>query len=308
MKKRYPPEVMNGLSYALSKIFWYKKDLKNYLIRLGIPKNVVLNLNWDNYKIEVVEDLIIGCEEMGDKGLGYLRSLIKEVSEFDSFTHLLRLDDGPKKTEEAKEAVKSLRALVGKHDSKIEEERKQAEARRVYFEEKGTQKAFVTKLAELNSEFQRITGLPEQERGYELEILLYRIFDLFDLNPRDSFKRKGDQIDGAFTLGTDELLLEARWRKEGARLDAINVFTKKVDKSLRNTLGLFLSIEGFSDDSIEHLALQENVPLILMDGMDLLAVLEGRLDLVELLNRKKRHANDTGNVYLRVNDILSGRY
>jgi hypothetical protein len=44
--------------------------------------------------------------------------------------------------------------------------------------------------------------------------------------------------------------------------------------------------------------------IILMDGADLMAVLEGRIELPELLKRKRQHAARTGEIYLRAYDIL----
>jgi hypothetical protein len=41
-----------------------------------------------------------------------------------------------------------------------------------------------------------------------------------------------------------------------------------------------------------------------MDGSDLMAVLEGRIDLVQLLLRKRRTASETGNIYLRIHEVL----
>lgn len=35
-----------------------------------------------------------------------------------------------------------------------------------------------------------------------------------------------------------------------------------------------------------------------------MAVLEGRIDLVQLLLRKRREAAQTGNIYLRIHEIL----
>jgi hypothetical protein len=40
--------------------------------------------------------------------------------------------------------------------------------------------------------------------------------------------------------------------------------------------------------------------MILMDGGDLMAVLEGRVDFIQLLMRKRRHAAQTGNIYLPI--------
>jgi len=44
--------------------------------------------------------------------------------------------------------------------------------------------------------------------------------------------------------------------------------------------------------------------MILMDGSDLMAVLEGRIDLVQLLLRKRRQAAQTGQIYLRIHTSL----
>ena len=43
--------------------------------------------------------------------------------------------------------------------------------------------------------------------------------------------------------------------------------------------------------------------MILMDGSDLMAVLESRIDLIQLLRRKQRH-DLKQNIYLKVKDIL----
>jgi hypothetical protein len=37
-----------------------------------------------------------------------------------------------------------------------------------------------------------------------------------------------------------------------------------------------------------------------------MAVLEGRIDLVQLLLRNRRSAAQTGNIYLKVHEILTG--
>jgi hypothetical protein len=41
-----------------------------------------------------------------------------------------------------------------------------------------------------------------------------------------------------------------------------------------------------------------------MTGEDLMAVLEGRIDFVSLLLRKKQHAARTGNILLRIHEIV----
>ena len=77
----------------------------------------------------------------------------------------------------------------------------------------------------------------------------------------------------------------------------------KVSRKLDNTLGLYISINGYSADGVRVHGSGRSV-LILMDGSDLTAVVEGRIDLNRLLLRKRRHASQTGNIYLKIHDIL----
>jgi hypothetical protein len=90
-------------------------------------------------------------------------------------------------------------------------------------------------------------------------------------------------------------------RVEPKELDA---FSGKITRKLENTLGLFLAINGFAEAGIDAHSTVRPV-MILMDGSDLMAVLEGRVDLLELLLRKRRHAAETGRIFLPIHQILS---
>lgn len=142
-----------------------------------------------------------------------------------------------------------------------------------------------------------------QARGFELEKIMLDLFELFDLDPKASFRNVGEQIDGAFACEGTDYLFEARWQTEHVNAAALDGFSSKVKRKLENTLGLFLSVNGYSQDGIAaHSA--AGAVVILMDGADLMAVLEERIDFVSLLLRKKRHAAQTGNIYLPVHQIL----
>jgi hypothetical protein len=127
---------------------------------------------------------------------------------------------------------------------------------------------------------------------------------LFDLDPKASFRNIGEQIDGAFALEGTDYLFEAKWQQDAVAIQDLDAFSAKVQRKLENTLGLFLSINGFSPDAIE--AHSRGTPnSILMDGADLLAVLEQRIDFVTLLIRKKRHAAQTGRIFFPIHEIVS---
>lgn len=83
----------------------------------------------------------------------------------------------------------------------------------------------------------------------------------------------------------------------------LDVLAGKLARRFDNTLGLFLAINGFSEDGVKAHASGRRM-LLLMDGSHLMAVLEGRIDLIQLLLRMRREASQTGNIYLPIHEIL----
>lgn len=264
---------------------------------------MVGTLNWENYKRQIVTDLVDSLTSDQEKYLGDLTKLCYEVTIIKSFYHLEQLEGGAQKAHRAKEAVKQLRQLVKPHQDRKKED-EEFERRRKEREEKLKRNSAVReRLAELNSRFMGIaTGVSPQTRGFELEKLMYDLFELFDLDPKASFKNIGEQIDGAFALEGTDYLFEAKWQQYPVGIQDLDAFASKVKRKLDNTLGVFLSMNGFSADGVAaHSTSRPSV--LLMDGADLIAVLEERIDFVSLLLRKKRHAAHTGNIYLKIHEI-----
>ena len=231
---------------------------------------------------------------------------MNEVCKINDFSHLEKLEDGKVKARLAKQAVEALKKQMGHHEDIIKDqvkidERKQ-KAKEVLLETQG----FQNKLDELKNEYSYlIDSVEAQKRGFQFEKLMKDLFNLFDLDPKASFRNNGEQIDGAFTFENNDFLFECKWEKNPVNVGDIYKFSGKLTGNLDNTLGLFLSINGFSQDGLEAYSKGNRPNLILIDGFDLMAVLEGRIDLKELLLRKRRHASQTGNIYLKINEIIS---
>ena len=66
-----------------------------------------------------------------------------------------------------------------------------------------------------------------------------------------------------------------------------------IDRKARNTVGLCISISSFREWAVDAHSYNQT-PLILMDGIDLMPILEGRIELIEVLDRKRRNAAETG--------------
>lgn len=223
----------------------------------------------------------------------------------ESFQHLEVLDGGNQKAEKARRAVAQLRQMVDTHEEVSKEEAALQDRQRRHREQMQRNSAVRQKLEELRQRFTTIAlGQDPQRKGFELESLMLDLFELFDLDPKASFRNLGEQIDGAFSLDGTDYLFEAKWHRAVVAASDLDSFAAKVRRKLDNTLGLFLAINGFSEDGVRaHSTGRPSV--VLMDGADLLAVLEERIDFVTLLVRKKRHAAQTGEIYLPVHRVTT---
>lgn len=304
--QRVSPGVIAPLQDALTAIYWYKPDLRGFLNATVKDRSLVDNLDWKNsYKRTIVRNLVSTLVEDQHRHFESLVDLIVATSEVTNPSHLKRLENGQEKYQEAVEAVETLRLYVDRYVS-IKEQREVAAIRRE--EEKASAKERriqADEIVKINSIFAEISSQPAQKRGYLLEELLNRLFSVNKIDAKGSFRNVGEQIDGAFTFEGTEFLLEAKWQKDLTPTADLDIFSGKVTRKLDNTLGLLVSMNGFQPNALSLAAHGSRPVLILMDGSDLMCVLEARISLADLLAKKKKHAARTGEVFLSAFNILS---
>ncbi len=304
MKKHITPAAIIALKEALTNIYWYKNDLRSFLFSTLGNSSILAGLNWKDYKRNIIAALIDYLTRNEDRFQPELVRLMSEVAHIDDFTHLERLENGKEKAKIAKQSVIALRTYTSGHTELVNEQKEAEKRRKAAHEARLKTNAVKEKLNELTLEyFQLLRAEDPQKRGYRLERIIQELFELFDLDPKASFKIVGEQIDGAFTFDGTDYLFEGKWQQDFVSANDLDSFATKLSRKLDNTLGLFLSINGFSEDGVKAHLSGKRV-LLLMDGSDLMAVLEGRIDLNQLLLRKRRHASQTGNIYLRFHEIL----
>ncbi|WP_143832052.1 restriction endonuclease [Nocardiopsis sp. CNR-923] len=303
--QRVNPGVIAPLQDALVAIYWYKNDLFDFLNATLKDRSLVERLDRDLTKRAIVRDLVSYLVDNQHRYFSTLVSLILAVAGVNDPSHLKRLEEGEEKYQEAVEAVATLCLYVEPY-RKIKEQADAAARRREEEKRSATEKrAKAAELADLNRTFVQIRSEPAQKRGCSLEDLLNRLFALFEIDAKGSFRIRGEQIDGAFTFDGTEFLLEAKWQKDLTPTSDLDIFSRKVERKLDNTLGLFVSMNGFQTNALDLAALGSRPVLILMDGADLAAVLEARIPLVDLLAKKKQHAARTGEIFLSSWQILA---
>lgn len=303
----FPDNILTALKEAVVNVFWKKDDVRALFRRCDVPSQLVNEQDWNAYKIHIVSP-VLDALNISTNGIGPLRRILQESLEYKDGDHLLWTSDGPKRKREAERCLEHLRLLVKDHDAAVRTAEEVRQARLKDLEEQKRGAAFREKL---NAILQRFYGYCQdsdaQQRGYGLEVILYDLFTLFELAPRGAFRRVGEQIDGAFTHNKDHFLLEAKWQQQKSNLADLRDLDGAVGSSLDNTLGLFISLSGYSEEALTGY-LQGNRPrIICMDAAHLMHVLEGRMDLADLIERLKDAAVHKRNVFVSMSEILQGK-
>ncbi|TWF39614.1 hypothetical protein FHW36_10551 [Chitinophaga polysaccharea] len=297
--KKISPHAILALKEALSVIYWKKEDLQDF-IKLTLENNAIVGtINWNVTKRESVKELIERMVNRQDIFKNDLMNLFFAVTDFDDYGNLAFWDEDGSKTKRAKDAVSKLRTLT-KGYIEVTKEQDEAKKRKIESEKKILKnKSLNEELSILKDKFNSIaTNKDFQKRGFELEKFLYDLFLLYDLEPKGSFKIYGEQIDGAFTFQGADYLLEAKWKSQVSRGD-LATFCYKVETKFKTAVGLLVTIDGVTPEAISP----DFKSIIIMDGFDIISILEGRIGLTDLLFRKRRKAIETGKIYLNVNEL-----
>jgi hypothetical protein len=303
----FQDNILTAMKETVINVFWTKKDVRALFRRCDVPESLLNQQDWDAYKYHIVSP-VLDTLNASDDGLGPLRRILQESLDYKNGDHLLWMSDGQKRKREAERCLEYLRLLVKDHDAAFQTAAEERKARLKRLEEQTRGAAFRAKLEDIRQRFfAYCTDEDAQGRGFGLESILYDLFTLFELTPRGPFRRTGEQIDGAFTHRSEHFLLEAKWQKQPSNLSDIRDLDGAVGSSLDNTLGLFISINGYSQKGLEGYLQGHRPRLICMDAGHLIQVLEGRFDLADLLERLKEAAVHKRRVYVPINEILAGQ-
>lgn len=245
-------------------------------------------------------------EELASRAMDQevVRRLIQIAAEWTEF-HLAQNEF------EARAVVQKARELLGVLADADARERAEAERHR---QESAAQQR-KEKLAMLSRESRLLLaqfddaamGGEPQQRGYLLEDLLNRTFGLHGLGVLKAFRRNsgGEQIDGAFEMDNWHYIVECRWRDRLADIRQLDGLMGQVARSGRQTMGLFLSVNGWSEHVVPLLKQNPNKSIILMEGVDLRAVLAQSVELKRLLKAKLTALNLEAEPYLPVAQLRS---
>ena len=220
-----------------------------------------------------------------------IRAIVKIASEWNAF-HLADNEYAARATvQKARELMGTVQLMEAREAEQRELARREELARLANEKQTLFQKHSGILLM-MFDELAKDTSDPIQ-RGFLLQELMTRLFDLHEIPVHRSFQRNegAEQIDGAFKLDGWHYIVECRWRKKLSDIRELDGLMGQVNRSGKQTMGLFLSINGWSDNVVPLLKQNPDKSIFLMDGYDLRSVLERPLTLSDFLNAKLSKLN-----------------
>jgi len=289
--------ILSTCTHRELEIFWNKCDIPPEILQpyygckpQAPPGYYVMGPS----KKQIIEGIV---EEVDSQGsLGVLNRILHEAIRYGKTLTSEETQQALNNLERLKERIVKREvgvAELGKEER--ERERVELEGKGKREEPESLREQFLALIRESN----------HQKRGYNFQDFLYELFDLSGLKPLAPFKVTGEQIDGGFEFKSSTYLLEARWRNKPANESDLLVLSERVRSRIEGTKGVFISVSGYSSEAVPAFVKGRRPNIILLDGTHIMAVLEGRITLVSMLEKMLRVASSTAEIYTNIESILS---
>lgn len=303
--RKLTPDLKNAIKDCLMNLFFRKQDLLDFLKSSNLSSIDLKNVDVNDTKSRMIDIMFANISSRNDMGALQVKSIITNIIDWSDFgSHWFQ--NGTLSSDDARASIERLKVIIGEKTKKDEEIQK-IKARE---EEIKKQQQRITSYKSLYENFVELCRLSEsaQKRGYELEKLLVSLFDYFEIEVYKSFKLKGEQIDGSFKFDGQNYTFEAKWQDKTSAINSLYEFAMKIETNNLYPRGVFLSLGGYSKEAVEIITKNKKPNLILFDAQDLIAVLEERIVLPELLHHKIRYAQSKGgNIYVNASELLNGK-
>lgn len=305
MRHKLAPHFIELTQDACLKAFWHRKALRMFLKQNHITDATLATWHQDELKRDFLyrlfEDLVRIDENQGH---AIILEMARSLADMKYFPDLEKWEDSKEKIPVAHKAVARLKSEFNKlnqqvrNDKEVTQRRKEAQEKR---QQTISARQTIEKLTEqLNN---LVSKQGTQEGGYVFEQWFYELAIFFELPAKPPYKTDGRQIDGSLTLDGTTFLIETKFTKNPSGAPDIDVFMSKIIRKADNTMGILVSMSGFTSVAIEE-ASRDRTPMLLMDHSHLYnLILSGTMLLPDVIRRIKRHASQTGEAFLAVSDF-----
>lgn len=294
------PRLIELTYEAALNSYWRKNALRKFLRASRISDNFVSS--WGEYesKRELLDRLFLKLQ-ITDNGKAIIFQMAKNLSEQTTFPDLRNWEDSDKKIQSASKSVEELKYYLRKQDKNLEDEKNKKEVQERFREESVKTQRSLTDKIKLKENFEAMCfKVGTQDGGYEFEKWFYELLDFCEITNRKPYKTDGRQIDGSLTLEGTTYLIELKFTKNQADATVIDSLKAKVNKMADNTMGIIISVSGYSSVAIKD-ASGSKTTLIILDVSHFYLYFSGALNFSDIILRVRRHVSQTGEAYLPTN-------
>lgn len=302
MAKRLPPHFVDLVYQAALKSFWRKKTLRRFLQQCGIAEPFLSTWAPEESKRDLLDRLFASLERQPERD-AVLKKMARGLAEQTSYPDLENWEDSAQKIAAAKEAVAQLHRMLQQIDHEVTSEEDRAATQRRFREHQQAAREARENLDKLSGRLEKLsTEIGSQKAGYDFQDWFFDLADYFEIVNRRPYSHKGRQIDGSLTIGDTTYLVELKFTAEQAGANDIDSILKKIRDKADNTMGIMVSVSGYSTVAVDE-ASGPGTPLLLLDHRHLFLALGGTMSLSEIVERVRRHASQTGESFLRPEDF-----
>jgi hypothetical protein len=302
MSEQLPSHFIDLVQDALLKSFWRKNALLNFLRRHKIAETFLATWQETETKRMFVARLFPKLE-LDNKGAQVINKMAVSLSEQMKYPDLEGWEDAQQKIQCAKESTMALRQYLNARKQKADDAKARDENRRAAHQrlqetikKRQTLETLSAKLMELSKQIGTAAA------GYEFQDWFFDLVAFFEMTHRRPYKTGGRQIDGSVTVEGTTYLTELKFTREQAAASDVDTFLAKVNDKADNTMGIMLSMSGYSSTGIEQ-ASGRKTPIILLDHSHVYLVLNGTWTLEEVVSRVRRHASQTSRAFLPASEF-----
>jgi hypothetical protein len=297
MAKRLAASFVAVVFETTLKSFWRRKALSRFLRQAGVAESFLGTWNSDESKRDFLDRLFTELPD-APNGQAALLRIARDLGQQDSFPDLTGWEESERMLREAREAVSALRRALTLVDDQTQSEQQRKQAQERFRESQEEARKSRQDLASLSDRLVELSQrLGTQQAGYDFQAWFYDLMDFFEVVNRRPYVVNGRQIDGSITVSGTTYLVELKFTREQAGAPNIDTLNKKVSSKADNTMGIMVSMSGYSSTAVSE-ASGPRTPLLLFDHRHIYLALGGTTTFPEIVDRVRRHASQTGESFL----------
>lgn len=300
MTAKFTPRLLELTYEATLKAFWRKSALRKFLRASHVSESFLATWAGDESKREFLDRAFAKLQTF-DRGKAVIFQMARNLSEQTTFPDLRSWEDSAEKIAAAHKAIQELKAYLKQQEEEIRSEKEREEVKKKARKKHARIQRSQTDLATLQQRLDELhTQVGTQSGGYAFQDWFYDFVDFFEIQNRKPYNADGRQIDGSITHEGTTYLVELKFNANQSDATDIDSLRAKVEDKADNTMGIMVSISGYSSVAIQGASGRRSL-LLLLDAQQIYMCLTGAIRFGDLISRVRRHASQTGEAYLPVN-------